>query len=82
MSLNKKLQQIRSASLERIPEEAAAIMVKSVKELAESGVVDNALDKGDAAPDFVLHDFQGHQHASADLLAKGPVILTFYRGSW
>ncbi len=34
------------------------------------------------APDFALPDEQGHTHALADLRAKGPVVLVFYRGHW
>jgi hypothetical protein len=34
------------------------------------------------APDFALPDEQGHTVALADLRAKGPVVLVFYRGHW
>ena len=37
---------------------------------------------GHDAPDIVLPDATGQSFAVADLLAKGPVIVTFYRGGW
>jgi peroxiredoxin len=34
------------------------------------------------APDFSLPDARGGTVALSSLLARGPVVLTFYRGSW
>lgn len=41
-----------------------------------------ALAVGDAAPDFALPDAMGRETRLSRLLARGPVVLTFYRGSW
>ena len=37
---------------------------------------------GQIAPDFELKDADGNLVSSKELLAKGPVLLTFYRGIW
>lgn len=37
---------------------------------------------GERAPSFVLPDARGGTVALDDLLADGPVVITFYRGSW
>ncbi|MFX6250228.1 peroxiredoxin-like family protein, partial [Acinetobacter baumannii] len=37
---------------------------------------------GDHAPAFTLPDADGAPVESAALLAKGPLIVTFYRGIW
>lgn len=37
---------------------------------------------GDAAPNFTLADAVGRPVTLSDLLAQGPVVLTFYRGEW
>ena len=42
---------------------------------------DGALRSG-AAPDFTLPSADGAPVRLADLLAEGPVVLTFYRGAW
>ena len=82
MSLNETLQQMRAAALGRIPPEKAAIMTRTTAELVSSGIADKALSRGDQAPEFVLEDFNGQEHASSQLLTKGPLVLSFYRGSW
>jgi peroxiredoxin len=40
------------------------------------------LKAGDPAPDFRLPDVRGCQVRLRDLLAKGPVVVSFYRGGW
>ncbi|CAD7848852.1 MAG: AhpC/Tsa family protein GSU0066 [Olavius algarvensis Gamma 1 endosymbiont] len=40
------------------------------------------LEVGDKAPDFSLPNAFGRQVRLADLLARGPVVLIFYRGAW
>jgi peroxiredoxin len=53
-----------------------------VQNLRDAGVGEGALKAGDAAPDFALTNAEGHVVALADLLAAGPVVLSFYRGKW
>lgn len=42
----------------------------------------NALAAGDGAPQFALPNARGRLVDLAELLAAGPVVLTFYRGAW
>jgi hypothetical protein len=42
----------------------------------------HALKAGDTAPLFVLRDAEGKSVSSAELLALGPLIVSFYRGVW
>ena len=37
---------------------------------------------GDRAPDFELPNAIGRTVSLGDLLTRGPVVLTFYRGVW
>ncbi|KAI8952619.1 AhpC-TSA-domain-containing protein [Xylaria longipes] len=37
---------------------------------------------GDKMPDFSMTDATGKEVASDSLLAKGPLLITFYRGEW
>ena len=37
---------------------------------------------GDVAPSFTLPAQEGHLVHSQELLAKGPLVLVFYRGVW
>ncbi len=42
----------------------------------------NALKVGEKAPNFALPNPKGETVSLATLLSKGPVVVTFYRGSW
>jgi len=50
--------------------------------LEASGISSRALGVGDAAPDFELPDPSGRLVRLRELLADGPVIVSFYRGQW
>lgn len=41
-----------------------------------------ALKVGDKLPAFKLPNALGEEITSADLLAKGPILISFYRGNW
>ena len=41
-----------------------------------------ALKPGDPMPEFLLPNAEGRLVASADLLATGPLVVTFFRGAW
>jgi hypothetical protein len=43
---------------------------------------ERALKVGQRAPDFTLSDMAGNKVALAQLRAKGPLALIFYRGLW
>ncbi|MBD5771338.1 peroxiredoxin-like family protein [Marinomonas colpomeniae] len=42
----------------------------------------DAIALGDQAPNFELPNQENQATSLADLLEKGPVVVTFYRGSW
>jgi hypothetical protein len=64
------------------PQEIHPIMERATAELIASGQAGRALKAGDRAPTFSLNDPEGKPVSSADLLAKGPLIISFYRGVW
>ena len=82
MSLQAKLDTIRAASKTRVPPEAQAIMQRSVDDLRASGILDRIVPVGQPAPDFTLPNAAGTPVSLADLRARGPVVLSFYRGRW
>ncbi len=51
-------------------------------DLVATGIAERALSVGDTAPDFTLPDALGKDIRLGALLAEGPAILNFYRGSW
>ncbi len=82
MSLEEKLADIRAAGAKRMPEETRAIMGRATQQLRESGIMDRVIKVGDPLPAFSLSNANGETVSSADLLAKGPVVLTVFRGHW
>ncbi|MET7575046.1 peroxiredoxin-like family protein [Streptomyces sp. NPDC005492] len=80
--LNAELRTFYKARQQQIPAGTREIMQRAVRELAVSGQVDRALTCGANAPLFQLPSATGESVALEDLLAHGPVVLTFYRGAW
>lgn len=64
------------------PPEIHPIMERATAELAASGQASRAIKAGDRAPLFTLKDQNGNDVSSAELLAQGPLVVTFYRGVW
>lgn len=58
------------------------IYKEGIEAVVKSGIVDNALNVGDRAPDFELNNALGEPVKLYDYLKKGKVILTWYRGGW
>jgi peroxiredoxin len=65
-----------------VPAEIQAIHAKAVEELKLAGAADKALKAGDPAPDFELPDQNGKPVRSAELIARGPLVICFIRGRW
>lgn len=64
------------------PPEIHPGMERATAELIASGQAGRAIKAGNRAPQFTLKDQDGNVVSSADLLSKGPLIVTFYRGVW
>jgi hypothetical protein len=60
--------------------EAVETMHRATDELKASGVEARALKVGDRVPGFTLFNQNHAQVASADLLRKGPLVVSFFRG--
>ena len=54
-------------------------MHQATAELKATGLAERALNVGDIAPEFSLTDTEGNTVSSAELLKKGPLIVSFYR---
>lgn len=62
--------------------EALKTMHRATAALIESGQAQRAKKAGDPAPQFILKDPDGMPVSSRELLAKGPLVISFYRGVW
>jgi hypothetical protein len=82
MALQEKLDAIREMSKARIPPDARAVMERRTADLRASGIMDGIARVGQPAPPFALPNGDGRSISMADLTARGPVVLSFYRGRW
>jgi peroxiredoxin len=57
-------------------------MQRATDELIASGQAQRAKKAGDTAPEFTLLDPDGRPVSSRELLASGPLVISFYRGVW
>ena len=82
MSLQEKLDATRAAGAARIPPDKQAIMHRATADLRRSGIVERIVPVGAMAPAFTLANHDGQMISSAAVLARGPMIVSFFRGSW
>ena len=82
MALKEQLAAIKEGAARRIPAEAREIMERATDDLRKSGAVDRAVKVGLRAPDFTLPNAAGQAVSLSGLLARGPVVLSFFRGRW
>jgi hypothetical protein len=65
-----------------VPYSVIKTMHRATAELIESGAARRSKKAGDVVPSFSLKDPEGNLVSSADLLKRGPLVLSFYRGVW
>ncbi|NJO19773.1 MAG: redoxin domain-containing protein, partial [Spirulinaceae cyanobacterium RM2_2_10] len=63
------------------PAQAATLQADTAA-LKQTGIEQQSLQVGDAMPNFVLPTIAADPVELQQLLATGPVVISFYRGSW
>jgi peroxiredoxin len=81
-SLNAQLRAFKTSVFDRADEETARALRQAEAEYRADAAAAHPLGVGDHAPDFKLSDAEGNQHGLAQYLARGPVLLLFFRGGW
>ncbi len=82
MSLQEQLDAFLTQARAKRPPGWQAIIDRTIEDLRGSGIVKRSLKAGDRAPEFGLPNVAGRIVRSADLLAKGALVVSFYRGGW
>jgi hypothetical protein len=82
MTLQERLDAYKAEFESKLPPEKLAIMHRATEDLRHSGILDRVIKVGSLAPEFVLPNVRGEKVSSAELLRKGPLVVTFYRGVW
>ena len=73
---------LRLAACQAVPGTWLASYDALIARLKASDAMAGAPDVGAVAPDFALPDASGKLRRLSDLLAEGPAVLSFNRGSW
>jgi hypothetical protein len=82
MTLEERLATIREQSRTRMAPEGRAVLLRSIDDLRASGIVQRVATVGSPAPGFTLPNVAGQLVSLPELRARGPVVLSFYRGLW
>ncbi|MBK6657313.1 MAG: hypothetical protein IPG43_03760 [Proteobacteria bacterium] len=82
MTLSAKLDEIRQGAMKKIPADKLAVMTQATADLRASGIVDNVIKIDAPLPAFTLTNMRGAQVSSAELLSRGALVLSVFRGHW
>ena len=80
--LRQQIADFQRERLPKIPPEVREVLVRTTEDQVKSGITAKALKVGDKAPGFTLPNVRGEAVALSDVLARGPAVIAFYRGSW
>lgn len=82
MGLQEKLNELRAQVESDLSREAVAMMHRATDELRASGILEGVLKVGEKAPEFSLPNVGNDIVSSRELLEKGNLVVSFYRGVW
>jgi hypothetical protein len=82
MSLKAELKALQNRLEAGRAPEVVTEMHRAVEELRKPEILGGVLKIGDRAPEFTLPNATGAAVDSRQLLAAGPLVVTFYRGRW
>lgn len=77
-----ELKRLDAESSKQVPQKVLDAGKKGTEELVAAEIVKKALNVGGKMPAFTLFDANGKQVSSKELLKKGHLVITFYRGAW
>lgn len=80
--LQDKLNAMSAASAAKLPPETLSKMLQAKEDLGHSDILQRAIKVGENFPAFDLADANGNQVGSQELLQKGPMLITLFRGVW
>lgn len=81
-SLQDQLERVRNELRAELSPEDRAALGATIERLRMLQIVESGLAVGEMLPDFALPDIGGRLVGSDMLLAKGPLVLAFVRGTW
>ncbi|SCZ67679.1 Peroxiredoxin [Epibacterium ulvae] len=82
-TLKEKLEAFREDfETNKAPAEALKVMHGATQALRDSGIMEKTIKLGDKMPEFALTNQDGDTVSLSEKLAKGPLVVSFFRGVW
>jgi peroxiredoxin len=82
MTLKQEIQDFQKEMIPKIPGDVLDVIMKTSAELIARNIEGQALKKGERLPPFSLTDALGEMRSSEELLKRGSLVISFYRGGW
>ena len=82
LTLANRTEQALNEFVSSLPAEQQTTVANAFQDLLASPVAANAINTGDEAGLFELPNVRGGNLSLSSALLDGPVVLSFYRGSW
>jgi hypothetical protein len=82
MGLQDQLDRLRAQLRQALDAEDRAAVGEAIERLRMLQIVEHGLAAGDVLPDFGLQDPAGRLVTSDALLARGSLVVSFFRGGW
>lgn len=82
LALKDQLRMMQEASRAKIPPEKLKVMEEALATLKKAKIEEKSIKVGEKFPDVTLKNAHGKDIKLSDLRKSGPVVITFYRGSW
>lgn len=81
-TLKERINDFQGSFIPTVPENTMETIMAAQQVLMETGIAEKSINEGSQFPDFNLLNAVNKPRNLADFLAKGPVVLSFYRGAW
>jgi peroxiredoxin len=82
MNLTQELNKFKAEFVAKLPESIKAEMAQATTELINTKIAEQSLSQGQKVPHFTLPNTAGKEITLDSLLAKGALVIVFYRGGW
>jgi len=81
-TLKEQLDQRKTSFNQNADSKKKKVYKDGIEAVANSGILESALNIGDTAPNFTLTNALGNSVELYDLLKNDRIVLTWYRGGW
>ena len=81
-TLTQQIDELNHNLAQQIPAEVLTSFGRSIEDTKQVQLEENCIQLGDVFPNFKLTNTANQMVELNDLLQKGPVVLSFFRGSW